>query len=111
MRPTANDRFEKIVSDNLVSFVLPKELRLGDPRLTAAIAKKGKEFRVTLTAEQPALWTWLSLENGDARYSDNFVHVTAGAPVEIVVHPEHPLSQTEFTKALRVRSLFDTYQA
>jgi beta-mannosidase len=101
----------RIVSDNLISFVLPKDLNLGDPRLKAAIAKDGKKFRVTLAAEQPALWTWLSLDDSDAKYSDNFVHVAADAPAQIVVTPERPMTQAQFTRALRLQSLFDTYKS
>ncbi len=100
----------QIVSDNLVFFVLPKDLKLGDPRLKAVIAKSGKGFRVTVAAEHPALWAWLSLEDCDAKYSDNFVHVSADAPAQIVVHPERPMSKAQFTKALRLQSLFDTYR-
>jgi beta-mannosidase len=101
----------QIVSDNLVSFALPKDLKLGDPRLKASIAKTGKGFRVTLAAEQPALWAWLSLEDCDAEYSDNFMHVTADAPAQIDISPERPLAETQFAEALRVQSLFDTYKA
>jgi beta-mannosidase len=101
----------KIASENLVTFALPKDLKLVDPKLKASIARKGKEFHVTLAAEQPALWAWVSLEVCDAKYSDNFVHVNAGAPAQIVVSPERPLSQAQFAGALRVQSLFDTYKS
>jgi len=101
----------KNVSENLVSFALPKDLKLGDPRLKAAIAKTSQGFRVTLAAQQPALWAWLSLEEYDAKYSDNFVHVTKDTPAHIDVSPERPMSQAQFAAALRVQSLFDTYKA
>jgi beta-mannosidase len=100
-----------IASENLVTFALPKDLKLGDPKLKASIATEGKEFHVTLAAEQPALWAWVSLEDCDAKYSDNFVHIRADAPAQIVVSPEGPMTQSQFTKSLRVQSLFDTYKA
>jgi hypothetical protein len=42
---------------------------------------------------------------------DNFVHLPAHAPFEIQVTPKTPLSQTDFADQLRVRRLFDTYDA
>jgi beta-mannosidase len=97
------------VSDNLVTFVYPREFKLAEPKLAAAVAEDKGAFTVTLTAEQPALWTWLELDGVDARCSGNFVHVTKGTPVVITVQPAKPLAKAEFQKALRVRSLFDTY--
>jgi beta-mannosidase len=101
----------QIVSENLVSFALPKELKLGDPRLGTSIARTATGFLVTLAAERPALWAWLSLEDSDAKYSDNFVHVTAEAPAQIVVTPARPMAQDQFARALRAQSLFDTYKS
>jgi beta-mannosidase len=100
----------KTVSDNLVTLVYPRELELLDPRLKAAVTGQGGDFKVKLTAEHPALWTWLSFDGLDARCSDNFVHVPPDAPVEIVVHPAKPTTREAFVKALRVRSLYDTYK-
>lgn len=97
------------VSDNLVTLGPPKTLKLADPRLTAVVARKGNGFRVSLAAEQPALWAWLELEGVDATFSDNFVHLPAGGRRQILVQPGRSLTKSEFSRALRVRSLYDTY--
>ena len=97
------------VSDNLVAFVYPRAFNLLDPNLTAVVSEVSGAFNVKLTATHPALWTWLELDGMDARCSDNFVHVTKDAPVTIVVRPAQPMSKDEFQKALRVRSLYDTF--
>jgi beta-mannosidase len=97
------------VSENLVTLVFPKELALVDPQLKPAIRKIEDGFRVTLTAEAPALWAWLTLKNVDASCSDNFAHVRPGAPLEITVTPSRSMTEAEFTEALQVQSLFDTY--
>ena len=69
------------VSENLVTLAYPRELNLLDPALSAEIAEKGQgEFAVTLHAAHPALWTWLELDGVDARFSDNFVHVSPTGP-------------------------------
>jgi hypothetical protein len=99
----------RTVSDNMVSMVYPKELKLVEPKLTAVSTEKQRQYTVTLTAAHPALWAWIELDGIDARCSQNFVHVTADRPVEITVSPARPLTQEAFQKALRVRSLYDTY--
>ncbi len=97
------------VSENLVLFCPPKEIELVNPQLKYTVAKARNGMVVTLTASNPALWTWLELEDVDATYSDNFVHLTAESPARIVVKPRRSMSKSEFAKALRVRSLFNTY--
>ena len=62
-------------------------------------------------SQKPALWTWLELENADAKFSDNFVHVMPDSPRTIFVEPASPLSKDDFSKQLLVRSLFNTYTA
>src|SRR5689334_23564398 len=62
-----------------------------------------RSFRVAIHADKPALWVWLELDGEDARYSDNFVHLTAGSTASILVRPRRKLSQAEFERALRVR--------
>jgi beta-mannosidase len=96
-------------SENLVLLALPKELKLADPRLATTVNDSGDGFLVTIKSEKPALWTWLELENADAEFSDNFIHVTPNAPQTILVRPVQRLSKDGFTKVLRIRSLFDTY--
>ena len=99
----------KVISENLVSFARPKDLKLLEPGLKTQIALVKDGFRVSLTAERPALYTWLSMDEADASYSDNFVHLDGQNAVEILVHPKQPMTREEFAKALCVRSVFDTY--
>jgi len=98
----------KTVSENLVTLTLPKELKLPDPKLTAAVEKSRDGFEVTIESEKPALWTWIELDGVDARFSDNFIHVKPKSPETISVKLSKKLSRADLEKALRVRSLFDT---
>jgi beta-mannosidase len=98
------------VSRNLVTFARPKEIDLPAPNLKTEIAETKSGFRVKLLSEKPALWAWLSVNEIDARYSDNFVHLDSQTPQEIEVTPARAMSRAEFEKALVVRSLFDTYE-
>jgi hypothetical protein len=97
----------KTVSENLVTLTQPKELKLQDPDLATKIKKVRDGFQVTIESEAPALWTWFEIDGVDARFSDNFFHLKANSPAKIFVEPSTPLSKDEFTKALRVHSLFD----
>ena len=97
----------QVVSENLVTLVRPKELNLSDPGIKLAVRAAGDGFIATLTAGKPALWAWLHSDEMDATYSNNFFHLTPNAPVEIHVRPSQPMSQADFAKAIKVRSLFD----
>jgi beta-mannosidase len=99
----------RTVSENLVLLALPKELKLPDPKLVTQVEKSGDGFLVTIKSKAPALWVWLGLENEDARYADNFVHLLPDAPRTILVQPRSALREIAFLKELQVRSLFDTY--
>jgi beta-mannosidase len=101
----------EVVSENLVSFVPPKDLPLAAPEIERSVTPAGGDFVVTLTAAKPALWCWLDLHGAEAKYSDNFIHLAAVHPAPIRVSPGKPMSATDFAAALRVRSLFDTAQA
>jgi len=98
-------------STNLVTFGRPKHLELSrKPGIKAEVREaKGGSFLVTLTTKAPALWVWLELESLDARLSDNFIHLRNGQPVAVTVTPASPLTEAQFKKQLRIRSLVDTY--
>jgi beta-mannosidase len=101
----------RIESENLVTLAYPKELKLLDPGFTAEVtATQPGEFSVTLHAAHPALWTWLELDGADARFSDNFIHVSPTEPVTIVVRPAEPMTANALRRVLKIRSLYDTYR-
>ncbi len=91
---------------NIAYFVLPGQLTLPVPTLKTVVAGAGKQFTVTLSSPQPALWTWLNFEKDpNARYSDNFVHIQPGIPVTITVDCEESHSVEDFRAQLKVRSV------
>jgi beta-mannosidase len=100
----------KSVSPNLVTFARPKHLELRPPDIKSDFSVKKDSVIVTLTAQAPALWTWLELDGMDARFSDNFFHLLPDKPVSITIATDKPLSVTEIRKNLRIRSLIDTYR-
>ncbi|NLM96837.1 MAG: glycoside hydrolase family 2 protein [Halanaerobiaceae bacterium] len=101
---------DKVVSDNFVSFSKPKHMELMDPGIKYLIEELGDNvFKIALSVERPALWTWLELKNIDAIYSDNFFHLYPGKEHTLIIVPEEELSEKELEEMLIVRSLIDTY--
>ena len=97
----------RVVSENLATFVAPKDLALANHELKTRVTKSGESFTVAITAKRSALWCWLDLPETDAAYSDNFVHVTPDQTVHITVTPRGTVDEASFKSALRVRSVVD----
>ena len=97
-------------AQHVVFLARPKELNLPNPGLSIDVKTAGDGFDVTLTAQRPALWAWLTLDGDpDATLSDNFVHLDPAAPVTIRLTPSKPMNLDAVKSALRARSLYDTY--
>jgi len=98
-------------SENLVTFVRPKRMNLPDPELEVEVRSDRKGgFHCRVRARRPALWFWLEAVGLDARYSDNFLCLPAGGVAEIKATPAARIALPRFRRALRARSLFDTFQ-
>lgn len=98
-------------SVNFVLFARPKHLELPVPRLTRTVTQlSSRSFRVVLTAARPALWVWLELREVNARFTNNYIHLRPGETVEVRVHCDRDLTETEFRQRLRVQSLVNTYR-
>lgn len=99
------------VASNLVTLVRPKHLTLRDPQLTYHLVQDSPTTcTITLTAEHPALWAWVTLGEVAARFSDNFLHLHPAAPQQVRVTLAEPTSPEILAQVVRVYSLFDTYQ-
>ncbi len=98
------------VSENLVLLARPKHLELRPPAFTVTVARAGEgEYDVTVDAQAPALWAWLTLGDHDAAFADNFFHVRPGEPRTIRLTTAATLAEVE--EAIQVQSLIDTYAA
>jgi len=97
------------LSSTVLNFVRPKDLNLVAPDFKVAATKSGDAYRITLSSSHPALQTWLDLTGIDVEYSDNFFDLRPGQPVTILIRPSVKTSLAQIQKALRVRSLYDTY--
>jgi beta-mannosidase len=91
------------IADNLTLFCRPKQLELADPRISLTV----EGSKVTLSADKPALWVWLDTD-ADLILPDNFFHLVPGGDVTLEI--DSPLRGEALRAALRVSSLWDTFQ-
>ncbi len=97
----------KTVASNLLFFGRPLQLRLQPPRISPTITSANGVFTVELQTDKPALWSWLSLGEVDAKYSDNFVHLRPQSSHVIHVTPSQRMTLPQFERLLQIRSITD----
>lgn len=98
------------VSTNLVLLARPKHMELPRPTIERQLESLGEgQYRLTLTADRPALWTWVSLPGHAARFADNFVHLRPRQPFALTFTLPEELPVAQVAEALQVNSLVDTY--
>ncbi len=98
------------VSTNLVLLARPKHMELPHPTIERQLESLGEgQYRLTLTADRPALWTWVSLPGHAARFADNFVHLRPRQPFALTFTLPEELPVAQVAEALQVNSLVDTY--
>jgi beta-mannosidase len=86
-----------------------KHLALSDPELNAAVAVKGEEIVIKVSAKKLALFVELALEGSDAVFSDNYFDLPARTTARITVPLPAGWNAARARRALRVRSLVDSY--
>jgi beta-mannosidase len=98
---------EERLALNVATFVPNKHLLLADPILTTNIHQEGDQLVFDLSAQSLARFVELSLAGVDVVFSDNYFDVPAGRTIRAT----RPLPESigEIQKALRVRSLVDSY--
>jgi len=86
-----------------------KHLELEEPGLKAKVAKTGGGLSFDVSAKKLALFVELALDGADAVFSDNFFDLPAGASVRITAPLPKGWNLSRARKALRIRSLVDSY--
>ena len=100
------------VSERSVLFIKPKHFALLDPALEADVRDAGDRYEIDVRATAFALFVELDFKEVDAKFSDNYFHLTAGDAKTIVVN-KADLSKDPGLEALwsqlKLRSLYDSY--
>jgi beta-mannosidase len=97
------------VSQHIVRWTRPRMLELVDPALQQTTKRLGPgQFQITLQTQRPALWVWLTVEEIDAAFSDNFIHVMPGRNVKLNVTTPRDITRAQFDRQLRLINLFQS---
>ncbi len=101
----------EVVSRNFALFCRPKHLTLSQPELAWDVVDAGNgRYQVTISSAKPALWVWLEVEKAIIQASDNFFHLHPNQPQTVTFTLKEGDPQ-QIATALKVRSLYDTYQS
>lgn len=99
----------KVVSSGRHFFVPAKDLALVKPEITTLIRPARKGFRVMLTTNALARDVYLSLNQGDGFFSDNYFDLVPGRKIEVEFSSSQPFKLDELKRNLKVRSLVDAF--
>jgi beta-mannosidase len=90
-------------------FVPSKHLELADPQIEAKASLAGGELSVTLESRSLARFVELKLAGADLVFSDNYFDLSPNAPATVTCPLPPGWTLERARKALRVRSLYDSY--
>jgi beta-mannosidase len=97
----------RLASQNVLYFAPPKDLQLPAPEISSELTKTADGYRLRLLAKAFAPDAFVSAGALDADYSDNFVNLLPGQPVDIAVKTAASLEQLR--SALKIVSLGDAF--
>ena len=98
------------VALDVSTFAPDKHLSLSDPRLAVDVRQECEELLFALTAESLARFVELSLEGVDVVFSDNYFDAPAGRTISVTCPLPGGWTLEGVRAALRVRSLYDSFQ-
>jgi beta-mannosidase len=86
-----------------------KRCPLGDAVVDAIPAERNGRWTVTLTTDKPAFFVWVNVSGIRGEFSDNSFTLFPGRPVTLTFTPKGDASFADFSKALTVKHLRQTY--
>ena len=95
----------KTVSQNMVPLAKPRELELQNQGLTMEVSGSGANYTVTERTKHPALWVWMDIGGGDARWSDHFIPVSMDSSAVFTVRIAQSTAKDHFITNFQARSL------
>jgi beta-mannosidase len=97
------------IASSISPFAPYKHIALEDPGLNAVVTGKGAALIIKISAKRMALFVELALEGADAIFSDNYFDLPARSTARITVPLPTGWTLARARRALRVRSLVDSY--
>ena len=101
---------EQLAARQAAYFAPTKHLQLADPQVTADCAGDGQLFHVTLRGRSLARLVEVALEGADVVFSDNYFDLPAGRAVTVTGDLPAGWDGARVVAALRLRSVYDSFQ-
>lgn len=98
----------EIASQNEYFFKPFKEMSFSKPAINTEITATHDGFKIALSTNKLAKDVYLSGFT-DGFFTDNYFNLISGRPVEVEFRTKAKMSVQEFSKTLKVRSLFDAF--
>ncbi|HLV09006.1 MAG TPA: glycoside hydrolase family 2 protein [Halanaerobiales bacterium] len=98
------------VSSDLVLMARPKHMEFQEPQISKVVTPlSNNRCEISLQTAYPALWVYLSGDEDDICFSDNFFHLSPGKKYKVEAEFEGEMDLSKMEKGLFVCSLYDTY--
>jgi beta-mannosidase len=97
------------IASSIATFAPNKHLMLTDPGLTVELCQEGRLAEITVSAKTLARFVELSFDGADVIFSDNYFDVPAGWAMIIRCRLPEGWSQEQARKALKIKSLYDSF--
>ncbi len=99
----------KVASSHDYFFAPFKDLQLPKPSITFEVAPARSGFQLTVNSDKFARAVYLSVNDDDGSFSDNYFDLIPAKPVVIEYHARAPLSLKDFRERLKSRSMVDAF--
>jgi beta-mannosidase len=96
---------EKVLSSNIQYFLPPKDLALPKSTVTNSIKEENGKFVLQLSSAKLVKNLYLSLENGDGFFSDNYFDILPGQTVSVTFTPSTVMDLKTFNGNLKMMKL------
>jgi beta-mannosidase len=98
------------LSSNTVFFAPAKHLKLPKPNIDVAVAKSAEGVTISLQSGELAKNVYLSADNIEGFFTDNYFNLIPGRKVEIAFKVEQAIDSKAFKDALRIMTLVDAFE-
>jgi beta-mannosidase len=97
----------KLLSDNLILFLSPKDVKLPKPLINVSISNSDEGYKITLTSDKLALNTYLCNDITEGFFKDNYFTLLPGEMKEVIFKTK--MKDASFAKNLKVRDLTSAF--
>jgi beta-mannosidase len=96
---------DQVLSSNILYFLPPKDLSLPRTSVISEIKEENDAFTLNLSSPKLIKNLYMSLENGEGFFSDNYFDILPGQTVKVSFTPSHEMDLKTFTSNLRMIKL------